>query len=199
MATQATSTTEPAPPAGARLERAAALEPLTPPIGAEDHGVDLREDLDDDTIAAIRTALLAWKVLFFRDQHDLDRAAHVAFGRRFGELEVHPITPADQDHPEILVLPTGGKYRSPDVWHSDVTWRPEPSLGSILRVVEMPPLGGDTLWADMAAAYDFLDDVTKARIDGVRALHDYARVFAFGQGEDVEARLRAEHPTVSHP
>jgi taurine dioxygenase len=199
MATPATSTTKPARPPGARLETALDLDPLTATIGAEVRGVDLREDLDDDTIAAIRAALLAWKVLFFRDQHGLDRAAHVAFGRRFGELEVHPITPADQDHPEILVLPTGGKYRSPDVWHSDVSWRPEPSLGSILRVVEMPPLGGDTLWADMAAAYDFLDDETKDRIEGMRALHDYARVFASGQGEKVEARLRAEHPTVSHP
>ena len=75
------------------------------------------------------------------------------------------------------MLPSEGKLRAPDVWHSDVTWRPEPSMGSILRIVESPPLGGDTLWADMGAAYDLLDDDTKEQIDGLVALHDYVRVF----------------------
>ena len=75
------------------------------------------------------------------------------------------------------MLPSEGKIRAPDVWHSDVTWRPEPSMGSILRIVESPPLGGDTLWADMGAAYDLLDDETKEQIDELVALHDYVRVF----------------------
>ena len=129
------------------------IAPLTATIGAEIGGVDLASDVSDDVIADIRAALLEWKVIFFRDQHGLDRERHIAFGRRFGDLEVHPLTPADQKEPEIFVLPSEGKMRAPDVWHSDVTWRPEPSMGSILRIVESPPLGGDTLWADMGAAY----------------------------------------------
>ena len=175
------------------------IAPMTATIGAEVGGIDLADDLDDATIDEIREALLAWKVLFFRDQHRLDRVRHVAFGRRFGELEVHPITPADQDHPEIFVIPAGGQFRAPDTWHSDVTWRPEPSLGSILRAAELPPLGGDTLWADMGRAYDLLDDETKERIDGRKATHDYASAFGRGQPLDVQERMRAQHPTVEHP
>ena len=175
------------------------VEPLTATIGAEIGGVDLADDLDDAVIAELRAALLEWKVLFFRDQLRLDRSSHVAFGRRFGELEIHPITPKDQEQPEVFVIPAGGKFRAPDNWHSDVTWRPEPSLGSILRAVKLPPLGGDTLWADMAKAYDLLDDDTKERIDGRTATHDYASAFGYGKPAEVQERMREEHPTVEHP
>jgi len=176
-----------------------AIDPLTATIGAEIGGVDLAGDLSDDIVAELRRALLEWKVVFFRDQHDLDRDRHVAFGRRFGELEVHPLTPRDQDRPEVFVLPAGGKNRAPDVWHSDVTWRPEPSLGSILRAVELPPIGGDTLWADMGAAYDLLDDTVRSRVDDLVARHDFTRAFGRGQPPEVQERMRAEHPTVEHP
>ena len=80
-----------------------------------------------------------------------------------------------------------------------MTWRPEPSLGSILRAVELPPIGGDTLWADMGAAYDLLDDATKERIDGLVALHDYVRAFGWNQPPEVQEKMRAKHPTVEHP
>src|SRR5436190_4346911 len=106
------------------------VEPMTATIGAEIGSIELGPDLPDDTIDALREALLDWKVLFFRDQ-DLDRSTHVAFGRRFGDLEIHPVTPDGQEHPEVFVLPAGGEFRAPDVWHSDVSWRPEPSMGSI--------------------------------------------------------------------
>ncbi len=172
---------------------------MTATIGAEVRGVDLAADLDTETVAAIRAALLEWKVIFFRDQHALDRERHVAFGRAFGDLEVHPLTPKDQQQPEIFVLPAGGSHKAPGQWHSDVTWRPEPSLGSILRAVELPPIGGDTLWADMGAAYDLLDDDTKARIDPLVALHDFTRAFGIGQPEAVQARMRTKYPTVEHP
>ena len=75
------------------------IDPMTVTIGAEIGGVDLADDLSDETIEEIRQALLDWKVIFFRDQHRLDRASHVAFGRRFGDLEIHPVTPKDQDQP----------------------------------------------------------------------------------------------------
>ena len=175
------------------------VAPLTATLGAEVGGVDLADDLDESVIEAIRAALLEWKVVFFRDQHRSDRTSHVAFGRRFGELEVHPVTPADQDQPEVFVIPAGGRFRAPDRWHSDVTWRPEPSLGSILRAVELPPLGGDTLWADMAKAYDLLDDDTKEQIDGRSATHDFASAFGRGKPLEVQEQMRAEHPTVEHP
>src|SRR5579862_4376633 len=174
------------------------IEPLTATIGAEIGGVDLASDLSDDVIAEIRAALLAWKVIFFRDQ-ELDRERHIAFGRRFGDLEVHPLTPKDQEQPEIFVLPSEGKMRAPDVWHSDVTWRPEPSMGSILRIVESPVLGGDTLWADMGFAYDLLDESTKEQIDGLVALHDYVRAFGWHLPPDKQAKLREKHPTAEHP
>ena len=175
------------------------VRPMTATIGAEVSGVDLAGDLSDDTVAGLRAALLEWKVLFFRDQHDLDRAGHIAFGRRFGDLEIHPLTPKDQEQPEIFVLPAGGTFKAPDTWHSDVTWRPEPSMGSILRAVELPPLGGDTLWADMGKAYDLLDDATKERIEGLVGLHDYTRAFGFNQPPEVQAKMREKHPTVEHP
>jgi taurine dioxygenase len=175
------------------------IEPLTATIGAEIGGVDLAADLSDALVGEIRQALLDWKVIFFRDQHGLDRDRHVAFGRRFGALEVHPLTPDDQVQPEVFVIPAGGKHRAPDVWHSDVTWRPEPSLGSILRSVEVPPIGGDTLWADMGAAYDLLDDTFRSRIDDLVAFHDFTRAFGRRQPPEVQERMRAKHPTVEHP
>jgi taurine dioxygenase len=175
------------------------VEPLTANIGAEIGGVDLADDLDDTVIEEIRQALLDWKVIFFRDQHGLDRDRHIAFGRRFGDLEIHPITPKDQEQPEVFVIPAGGTFRAPDNWHSDVTWRPEPSLGSILRAIELPPIGGDTLWADMGMAYDLLDDETKELIDDRKATHDYASAFGRGRPAEVVEKMRAKHPTVEHP
>ncbi|MBA2282076.1 MAG: TauD/TfdA family dioxygenase [Actinomycetota bacterium] len=175
------------------------IAPLTATIGAEVDGVDLADDLGDAVVAELRAALLAWKVLFFRDQHRLDRSRHIAFARRFGDLEVHPITPRDQAEPEVFVIPAGGTFRAPDTWHSDVTWRPQPSLGSILRAVTLPPLGGDTLWADMAKAHELLDDTTKETIADLRATHDYASAFGIGQPPEVKERMRTKHPTVEHP
>lgn len=172
---------------------------MTATIGAEIAGVDLADELSAETIAEIRAALLDWKVIFFRGQDRLDRTRHVEFGRAFGELEVHPLTPKDQEEPEIFVLPAGGKHKAPGVWHSDVTWRPEPSMGSILRAIELPPVGGDTLWSDMAAAYDLLDDATKTQIEDLVGLHDFTRAFGYAQPPDVQAKMRAKHPTSEHP
>ena len=119
--------------------------PLSPTIGAELHGVDLREELSDETIADIRGALLRWKVIFFRDQ-PLTVEQHIAFARRFGALEIHPASPKSSAHPEVLRIEHGPESRGRENnWHSDVTWREAPSLGSVLRAVEVPPVGGDPL------------------------------------------------------
>ena len=115
--------------------------PLSPSIGAEIHGLDLSRELDDHTVAEVRRALLTYKVIFFRDQ-DITRAQHIAFARRFGELEIHPATPKSQPDPEVLHIAHGPDSRGKEnAWHSDVTWREAPSLGSILRAVELPPVG----------------------------------------------------------
>lgn len=172
--------------------------PLSPTIGAEIHGVDLREDVDDATIADIRAALLAHKVIFFRDQ-DITVEQHIAFARKFGSLEIHPATPKEQINREILRIAHGPDSRGKEnFWHSDVTWRAEPSLGSILRAIELPQIGGDTLFADMAAAYAGLSPAMKEWICGLTAVHDIARVFAGRLGQTPED-LHAKFPPQEHP
>jgi taurine dioxygenase len=174
------------------------VQPLSPTIGAELAGFDIARDTSDAAIAEVRRALLEWKVVFFRDQ-DITRAQHIAFARRFGELEIHPATPKDQDDPEVLRIAHGPKSRgSENNWHSDVTWRAEPSLGSILRAIELPEVGGDTLFADMYAAYDSLEPAFKTFAEGLVARHDIARVFAKRLGKDT-AELHARYPVQEHP
>ena len=179
------------------------LTPMTPTIGAEVSGVDLTTPLAPETVAAIRSALLDWKVLFFRDQA-IDTHQHLAFGRHFGELEVHPFAPQKPGHPEVLALNHDRECRGKEnTWHSDVTWREKPSLGSILRALELPQVGGDTLFADMTAAYEELSETVKHQIEGKAALHDFAhfRVGLRKAGkteEEIEAFNRA-YPSVEHP
>lgn len=174
------------------------LRPLTPTIGAELHGIDLSADIDDGVIADIRAALLAYKVVFFRDQH-ITRAQHIAFARRFGALEIHPATPQDQPDREVLHIAHGPESRGQEnYWHSDVTWRATPSLGSILRAVEVPDVGGDTAFADMAGAYAALSPKMQEWVCGLTAVHDIARVFAGRLNASAED-LRAKYPPQEHP
>ena len=173
--------------------------PMGATIGAELSGLDLSQDLSDSVVAELRQALLDYKVVFFRDQ-DLTAAQHVAFARRFGELEVHPFIPANEAHPELVRLehtPDFGGYENG--WHSDVTWRLEPSMGSVLRAVEVPPTGGDTLFADMYAVYEGLDDETRAEIDELRAIHDFTQVFGGRMSAERKAEMREKYPLVEHP
>lgn len=171
---------------------------LSPMIGAEIEGFDLRHEQDDATISEIRQALLRHRVIFFRDQ-DLSAEQHIAFARRFGDLEVHPATPKDQASPEILHIAHDDKSRGREnMWHSDVTWRDTPSLGSILRAKAIPDVGGDTLFACMAAAYDGLSPAIKDWVCGLTAVHDIARVFAKRLGKSAE-ELHAKYPPMEHP
>jgi taurine dioxygenase len=171
---------------------------LSPTIGAELLGIDLGGPLDDSVIAEIRRALLEYKVVLFRDQ-DIDRSQHVALARRFGELEIHPASPADQDFREVLRIEHGPLSRGTENgWHSDVTWRKQPSLGSILRAIEVPEVGGDTLFVDMYAAYDGLSPEMQRWVCGLTAVHDIARVFASKLGKKAE-ELHAKYPPVQHP
>lgn len=175
------------------------VEPLTPRIGAVLSGVRMADDLSDEQIAEIRRALLAWKVIFLRDQ-DVTVEEHIEFGRRFGELEIHPFAPAHPVHPEILTLRhEAGSTSGENVWHSDVTWRLQPSLGSILRARLVPPVGGDTLFADMEAAYEDLSDEVKEQIEGRTATHSFVHVFGRHLTPEQRERMLEEYPEPHHP
>jgi taurine dioxygenase len=174
------------------------VKPLTPGIGAEIHGINLADELPDEAIAEVRAALLDHKVVFFRDQQ-LTRAQHIAFARRFGDLEIHPATPEGQADPEVLRITYDDKRKGEENhWHSDVTWREQPSLGSILRAIELPEVGGDTLFADMEAAYAGLSSGTQQWLCTLTAVHDIARVFAKRLSREAE-ELRAKYPPQEHP
>ncbi len=184
------------------------VTPLGPVLGAEIGGVDLTRPLAPDTAAAIRTALLPYKVIIFRDQ-DISYEAHVAFGRHFGELEGHPVLPTVPGHPLILHIEgvdgmqwteatiAGG--RASDKWHTDVTFRETPSMGGILRMRTMPALGGDTLFADTAAIWRDLPDRVKERIADLRAEHDILQSFGGRVSDEKREELRRTTPPVSHP
>ncbi len=172
-------------------------------LGAELSGVDLRQPLDEETFAALEAAIIRHKVLFAREQH-LSTQQHVRLSRRFGELEVHPFRPQGA-FPEIMVLDNhkDNPVLSTDVWHSDTTFRERPTKYTILRCQIMPETGGDTLWADMSAAYNGLSPRFRTMIDGLRAVHDFKNFRAlFTTSEADQARLRRmeqQFPNPSHP
>jgi len=153
------------------------IEPVTGAVGAEVLGVDLAQDLADDTFASIRAAFLAHGVLFFRDQ-DLDVARHKAFASRFGKLFLHPNIQGSKTDPAVIdIVRNPGDVRIiGEDWHSDTPQVPQPPMGSVLYAVDVPPYGGDTLFASQYAAYDALSPGLKKMLGGVRALHSDRRV-----------------------
>jgi taurine dioxygenase len=179
------------------------VERLGARLGAELFGLDLKAPMDEETFKAFETALIEHKVVVLRDQH-LTTAQHVAFSRRFGDLEVHPMRPQGE-FPEILVLDNhkDNPVLSTDVWHSDTTFRKNPTKYTILRCQIIPPAGGDTLWADMEAAYDGLSEPFRKMIDGLRAVHDFQNFRALFKNTDEDrAKLRTMEelfPNPSHP
>ena len=174
------------------------VQPLTGAIGAEVHNVDLR-DLSDSILDEIRHAWLAHKVLFFRDQ-DLTQAQHVAYGRALGELEVHPFTPNDKTYPEIIILQSSPeKFQAAQVWHSDVTFRQCPPLGSVLYGRVIPRWGGDTCFANMELAYELLSDELKSDIDGLYAVHTLKKTFAVNMSDEEREDALAKYPDQRHP
>ncbi len=151
------------------------IKPLTPVIGGEVEGINLAEDVDDAAFKSLKDAFLEHQVLFFRDQ-DMSIVEHLAFGRRFGDLHVHPLgyTKGPREYPEILLIHADEKTTrtAGDKWHSDVSCEPEPPIVSILKLHKIPPTGGDTLFASMYAAYDALSAPMKQMLDGLTATHD---------------------------
>jgi taurine dioxygenase len=143
-------------------------------IGAEIRGVDFSRPVDNATASAIHDALMRYQVVFFRDAA-MTPAQHVAFGRLFGELTVHPFVPHLDDFPEVVVLDNhaDNPVFSTDHWHSDETFRLTPPMGSILRCLCRPETGGETLWADMCAAYENLSAKMQNFLSGLEAIHDF--------------------------
>jgi taurine dioxygenase len=179
------------------------VEPIGATIGAEIHGLDLTRPLDKTTFERLEETLIRYKVLYARGQH-LTTAQHVAFGRMFGELEVHPFRPKGE-FPEILVLDNhkDNPVLSTDVWHSDTTFRERPTKYSILRCEITPPAGGDTLWADMCAAYAGLSEPFRRLIDGLQAVHDFMnfrRLFSGSEQDQIQLReMEQLYPNPIHP
>jgi alpha-ketoglutarate-dependent sulfate ester dioxygenase len=178
------------------------VRPLQPTIGAEISGLDLRAALDPAVRDQIKEAVLTYKVVFFRDQ-DLDRDQHAAFARQFGPLYTHPSTTrSDADKvPAIhnIAAADEEKYKKYfakqqaegwDPYHSDTSWRLLPTWGAVLRAVNLPEVGGDTIWVDAGLAYDRLPPEIKERLETLHVTHDFR-----------DALLAAGHdyPIVAHP
>ena len=178
------------------------IEQLTCSIGAELIGVSLADAARDDGLfAEIRHALLRHRVLFLRDQ-DISRADHVAFAKKFGALEDHPIVGSHPEHPglvQIYKTPEGPIDRYENAWHTDATWRDAPPMGCVLRCVECPPVGGDTMWANMALAYDKLPEEIKTRISTLRARHSIEASFGAVMPAEKRLALKAKYPDAEHP
>src|SRR6201997_3008127 len=151
-------------------------------LGAEIASVDLSRPLSDEVIGEIRRALLNHQVIFFRDQH-LTPEQHLAFGRRFGSLNVHEFVGAMTDYPEIIEVRKEAEDHGSNfggAWHSDVTSLEEPALGSILYAREVPDFGGDTLFASMYLAYETLSPGMQQMLLGLKAVHSARRPYGTG-------------------
>ena len=178
------------------------VEQLTCNIGAELSGIKLADAIhNDDLFSEIRNLLLQHKVLFLRDQ-DITRGEHVAFAERFGKLEDHPVAGSHPDYPGLVQI-----YKNPDspidryenAWHSDASWRDAPPFGCVLRCVECPPVGGDTMWANMGLAYERLPEHIKQQIEGLRARHSIEASFGAVMPIDKRLALKAQYPDSEHP
>ena len=195
-------TSAPALVRASSLTRSIQVNPITCTIGAELSNVHLGAAAeDDDLLAEIRAALLKHRVIFFRDQ-DITRAEHVAFARRFGELEDHPVVGSHPDHPglvQIYKTPEHPLDRHENSWHTDATWREVPPMGCVLRCLECPPVGGDTMWVNMVEAYAQLPEDIKLKIAPLRARHSIEA--SFGASMPIEQRLalKAKFPDAEHP
>jgi len=175
---------------------------LTGSIGAELLDVNLGEASRDEILAGeIHALLLKYKVLFLRKQK-ITRQEHVAFASHFGKLEDHPMVPSHPEAPGLVQI-----YKTPDkpndryenAWHTDATWRETPPMGCVLRCVSCPPSGGDTMWANMALAYERLPEEVKAKIAGLRASHSLQASFGAALPLEKRLELKAKFPDAEHP
>ncbi|WP_353946068.1 TauD/TfdA family dioxygenase [Streptomyces sp. HUAS MG91] len=175
------------------------ISPLTPHFGAVVGGVDLTRPITGELAEELRQALLEWKVIFFRGQCGFDSAQHMALSAVWGPPEPNPFF-GKTDTVGISRLAKDAKAAgNKNIWHSDHSFMANPSLGAVLRAVEVPAAGGDTMWADMAAAYDNLPDDLKARIENLTAVHDWEASWGALMNDEQKAVFRTRWPQVEHP
>ncbi|MBM4266535.1 MAG: taurine dioxygenase [Deltaproteobacteria bacterium] len=179
------------------------VHPIGAALGAEIEGIDLREPLSDEQLHSLESALVQHQVIFFRDQ-EITPAQQSAFARRFGAPQCHPAYPHVDGYPELSILESDRENPSKiEKWHTDMTFRPNPPLGSILRARIVPPKGGDTLWLSLAAAYEALSEPMRKFLDGLRAEHSFEHGFqeslAEPGGRERLAQALADNPPVEHP
>jgi len=180
------------------------VHPVTTTIGATIMGVDLREPLAKSAKDAIERALVEHGVVFFRDQ-DTNPDQLVAFAKNFGSISMPPMAPAGSPRPEVMILDQiAPRGEGADNWHSDNTFMSEPPMGSILKAVQLPKVGGDTCFANAAAAYEALSDSMRRFVDGLRAVHDITkpmtRAIAAGIFDAAKlAKQQEQWPPVEHP
>jgi taurine dioxygenase len=178
------------------------VEKLTCSIGAELKNFSLADAArDDDLFAEVRALLLAHRVLFLRDQA-VERADHVAFARRFGELEDHPVVGSDPENPGLVRIYkdlSSPPEHYENAYHCDATWRDAPPMGCVLRCVECPEVGGDTIWVNMVKAYEDLPETIKAQIAGLRASHSIESTFGAAMPTEKRQALKARFPDAEHP
>jgi taurine dioxygenase len=194
-------------PAAARGYRHITVRRFAPALGAEVRGVQLADGIDADVYREIRAAFLEHQVLFFKEQREIPPSVQVAFGKLFGELHVHPAAPAMAGHPEIFEIHAhkDSKIANGEFWHSDVSCDEVPPLGTMLQIHLLPEIGGDTLFANMYAAYDELSQPLKSMLAGLTATHASEHVYRgrySDRGVDDGGRVypQAVHPVVrTHP
>ncbi|MBL4907177.1 MAG: TauD/TfdA family dioxygenase [Sneathiella sp.] len=175
------------------------VTPSTPTLGATINNVNLAEDNPKELFEELKEALHKYKVIFFRDQ-DISDNKFLELGRHMGKLEIHEFFAKVKDHPEIQIIATKGGDTGTNRWHSDVTFRPNPSAASIIRARDIPPEGGgDTLWMCCNAAYNGLSDPIKELLLKVEAIHDMRfGMTGYVNSEAVEKNAR-ENPPRTHP
>ena len=188
------------------------VKPIAASLGAEVEGVDLSQDLDDDLIAEIRQALLDHLVIFFHGQN-ISPEQHLAFARRFGTLNLHDQVKGMDEYPEIIEV-----RKEPEdernfggAWHGDITYLEEPPLGSILYALEVPPVGGDTLWANQYLAFETLSDGMREMLERLTMIHTPAKIYGLYSQDwskdssvktspNATAEYETEHPLIrTHP
>lgn len=178
------------------------IKPLAAGLGAEIAGVNPAGEVSDADIAAIRAAWLEHLVLVFRDA-PMTHAQHIAFSRRFGDLDTHDAIPKfrDPEYPEILPVTNqvidGRKQPVGRQWHSDLSTTLRPAMASMLRCEVIPKVGGDTMFANMYLAYERLSDTMKGILDGLWGIHDMT-VAKHSQGRDL-SDVRKRNPPVAQP
>jgi taurine dioxygenase len=191
-----------------KTRRSLTIRPIAGVLGVEISGVDLAGPLDDQTFAAIHTALLKHLVIFFRDQQ-LTPEQHIAFGKRFGELHIHPYIPNLEGYPEIIKLQSAADgpgemaYQS-NTWHTDLTYSATPPMASILYGVVIPEAGGDTMWNNLYAAYESLSPRMRKFVASLTAVHNIVTSMPTDFMEQSWApnqlkRLQEVTPPVEHP